>query len=214
MKKLFIIDSLDIDRGNIVAYNHKAYEPVFLKQGDADGACGPYCVMMALIISGVVNYDEVTDLWNIKLSSRLGKLVKAMREHDTLFAQGTSSKELSKLLDASFGAVIENSICQDSGKSVIAFAIEQLRINNPVIVGIKNGNLAHWLLAVGFEENDNAVAKLVFLDPSGKDISSYWNAAIDVLNTQRGRYPYAWIDHNNNNNEFVQFDEALAIIKN
>ena len=56
MKKLFIIDSLDIDRGNIVAYNHKAYEPVFLKQGDADGACGPYCVMMALIMMRLQTY--------------------------------------------------------------------------------------------------------------------------------------------------------------
>lgn len=210
MKSIHIIQSLDIDRGQLVTTVSKNLEPIFLNQGSIDGACGPYCVFMALLITGAVTLDEVHELWKIKLSTRLGKLVKGMREHDTLFSDGTTIIDLATLLDNSFGKILKTATSEASGKKLIPFIIAQLKNNYPVIVGVKNGNFAHWLLAVGFEKEED-VSKLFFLDPSGIDTSSYWNAAIDIVNIQGGRYPYAWIDHNENSNEFIQFEEAMAI---
>lgn len=103
MKQVNIINFLDINKGKLVTTISEDYKPVFLKQGDMDGACGPYCLMMALLINGAVEMEDVNDLWNIKLSSRLGKLVKAMREHDTLFTNGTDIKDIVLMVDNSFG---------------------------------------------------------------------------------------------------------------
>jgi len=211
MKNIYIIGSLDIDRGQLVTTVSKNFDPIFLKQGSIDGACGPYCVMMALLITGSVTLDEVSELWNIKLSTRLGKLVKGMREHDTLFSDGTTINELATLMDNSFGKILKTSSSEESGKKLIPFIISQLKNDHPVIVGVKNGNFAHWLLAVGYEKEED-VNKLFFLDPSGVNTSNYWNAAIDIVNKQGGRYPYPWIDHNDSDNEYVQLEEAIAII--
>jgi hypothetical protein len=211
MKQIFIINQLDIDKGKVVTLKSNSYEAVFLKQGSLDGACGPYCLFMALLIVGAIRKKELDDLWNIDRKKRLGKLIKAMLDHDTLFGEGTSLIDLEKLLSKSFKKVINTEINEFSGKSIIPFVIEQLKQDCPVIVGIKNRDMAHWLLAVGFEKEES-VTKLLFLDPSGIDTSNYWNAAIDIVNKQGGRYPYAWIDHNESSNEFIQFEEAMAII--
>ena len=198
MKQISIINQLDIDEGKVVTNKSDNYDAVFLKQGSLDGACGPYCVIMALLITGAVTLDEVHDLWNIKLSSRLGKLIKGMRKHDTLFSDGTTINELATLLDNSFGRILKTVTSEASGKKLIPFIIAQLKNNYPVIVGVKNGKFAHWLLAVGFEKEED-------------DTSNYWNAAIDLISKQSGRYPYAWINHNESSNEFIQFEEAIAI---
>ena len=210
MKNISIINQLDIDEGKVVTIKNGVYVPVFLKQGSLDGACGPYCLFMALLIVGAVSNKELDELWHIKLNTRLGKLIKAMREHDTLFSDGTTIKELKKLLSKSFGKIIDTEINESSGKSIIPFVINHLQQDVSVIVGIKNKDMAHWLLAVGFEKKDK-VTKILFLDPSGIDTSNYWNAAIDIELKQSGRYPYAWIDHNDHTNEFIQFEEAIAI---
>ena len=210
MKQVFIIYQLDIDKGKVVSTINQEYEPIFQKQGSLDGACGPYCLFMALLIVGVVDNDELNDLWRIKLSTRLGKLIKSMREHTTLFSDGTTPRDLEKLLEKSFGKVLDTEINESSGRDVIPFVIEHLKQDAPVIVGIKNKDMAHWLLAIGFEKEDE-VTKLLFLDPSGIDTSNYWNAAIDIELKQSGRYPYPWVDYNEDSNEYVQFEEAIAI---
>ena len=160
MKQISIINQLDIDEGKVVTNKSDNYDAVFLKQGSLDGACGPYCVIMALLITGAVTLDEVHDLWNIKLSSRLGKLIKGMRKHDTLFSDGTTINELATLLDNSFGRILKTVTSEASGKKLIPFIIAQLKNNYPVIVGVKNGKFAHWLLAVGFEKEEDGILML------------------------------------------------------
>ena len=208
MKTIQIINQLDINEGKVVITEN--YDAVFLKQGSLDGACGPYCIFMALLIVGAVSSDKLDDLWQIKLNTRLGKLIKLIREHDTLFNEGTSLNELKKLLSESFGKIVATEINESRGKAIIPFVIKNLEQDFPVIVGIKNKDMAHWLLAVGFEKEESAT-KILFLDPSGINTSNYWNAAIDIYSKQSGRYPYAWVDHSENSNEFIQFEEAITI---
>lgn len=46
---------------------------VALRQGDVDGACGPYSLLMALITQNVLSREEVTDLNIQDGRTRLGK---------------------------------------------------------------------------------------------------------------------------------------------
>lgn len=208
MKSIKILSYLDIQNGSLVTNRLKRHNSIFLKQGSMDGACGPYCVFMALLILGVINYNQATNLWIVDEDKALGKLVKKMKEHKTLFQDGTHLHELEGLLKNSFKEKLSISANTNRGKDIIQFTIEKLNENQPVIVGVVGKNLAHWLLAVGYEqsEEDEGV-KLLFLDPSGEDNSKYWNATIDVKNTYYG-YPYQWVDQVDT---FIKIEDALSI---
>jgi hypothetical protein len=187
MNSIKIINQLNIQSGNLVANN----ESVFLKQGRVDGECGPYCLFMTLIILGVIDYNDATNLWWTKRSNRFGKMLAKMQEHDTLFQNGTDLNQLEDLLASSFKNKLEINVSEQKGRALIHFAIEQLKQNRPTVIGINGVDLAHWLLAIGYEENsEREICKIFFLDPSGIDNTNYWNAAIDVKNTFHGHYSY------------------------
>lgn len=210
MKTIRIINQLDLNNGSLVTTASKDYGQVFLRQGSMDGACGPYCLFMALLINGVVSWDEVQELWGVKGSTRLGKLLKGMKSHHTLFTDGTHTSDLEQLLDDSFGHIIEMYTSDARGKKLTPFIVDRLNDNNPVIVCVRGKGFAHWLLAIGYEVSEQ-VTKLFFLDPSGSNTTGYWNAAIEVNPAHYRVYPYAWLDFKENENEFVQLDEAIAL---
>src|SRR6478752_7284674 len=195
MKSIKLISYLDIKNDSLITTKLKKHNTVFLKQGSVDGACGPYCLFMALIILGLIDYDDAINLWWTKRNSKFGRMVSRMQEHGTLFQKGTHLKQLRVLLEYSFRSKLELNVTKERGKSLINFCIEQLKQNRPTIIGISGIDLSHWLVAVGFEKNEKGeVSKLFFLDPSGNDIPNYWNATIEVKKKHRGRYPYSWID--------------------
>lgn len=46
MKQIYLLENLDLTLDELRAEE----ESVFLQQGSLDGACGPYCLFMALFI--------------------------------------------------------------------------------------------------------------------------------------------------------------------
>lgn len=204
MRIINTLNQLDIVDGNLKAHD----ENVFLRQGSMDGACGPYCVFMALIILGIIDYSQATNLWLTKGSSKLGKLIKAMREHDVFIQNGTFVEDLNTLIAQSFKKDVVTQSTSDGGRKVIDFTVNSLKNNAPVIVGIKGVDLAHWLLAVGFEENNGVVSKLFFLDPSASEVGNYWNSIIRVDSSFKGIYPYKWeteVDC------YLKFEDAISL---
>lgn len=204
MKIIKTLNQLDIVNDNLTAQD----ENVFLRQGSIDGACGPYCVFMTLIILGIVNFNQATNLWSTKGNTKLGKLIKAMREHDVFIQNGTFVEDLEKMLEQSFKNDVTTTSISSGGRKVIDFTVASLKNNVPVIVGIRGIDMAHWLLAVGFEENNGVVAKLFFLDPSGSEVGNYWNSIINTATSFHGIYPYKWETHQDC---FVKFEDAISI---
>lgn len=208
MKTIKLLSQLEIVNAVLTTNALRKNDQVFLQQGTMDGACGPYCIFMALIILGVVNFEEATNLWVIDKRTRIGKLVKGMRAHSTLFEAGTHLNELETLIQQSFKAEIVVDINIGKGKSVIDYTIQNLKTNKPVVVGVIGKGLSHWLLAIGFEEDENGVAtKILFLDPSGNSNSNYFNAIIGVNKTYHG-YPYQWLDREDT---YIKFDDAMSL---
>jgi hypothetical protein len=204
MKTIKTIEQLELSQGFLQVNNQR----VMLQQGSIDGACGPYCLFMALIILEVISYDEVTNLWLAKGHTRFGKMVKKMRDFDTLFSNGTHLHELEDIILASYKTKLKVETTSKKGKDLIAFTVSQLKLNKPTIVGVKGVNLYHWLLAIGFEEENGKATKLFFLDPSEQVEINYWNAVIDVENTLYGRYSYPWLNYENRK---VSFEDGMSI---
>lgn len=55
MASIKILDNIDITDDGLKMRN----EQVFLHQGDIDGACGVYSLMMALIIEGAIKFKDM-----------------------------------------------------------------------------------------------------------------------------------------------------------
>ena len=60
MHMIQYLDLLDATDDGPMADFDKEEQEVFLRQGDVDGACGPYCVLMALLTCGVAQRNNVT----------------------------------------------------------------------------------------------------------------------------------------------------------
>ena len=63
MTKLIVIDPIDATHEGPsvpILNSDNEFQLLHLRQGDIDGACGPCCLFMALIICGVAKREEIT----------------------------------------------------------------------------------------------------------------------------------------------------------
>lgn len=67
---------------------------VHMRQGDADGACGPYALMMGLITRGALKRDHIAYMGDWDGRSREGRFRNALQEHGALVSRGTTTKDL------------------------------------------------------------------------------------------------------------------------
>jgi hypothetical protein len=181
-----------------------------------DGACGPYSVMMALLILGCMRWDEVTSFgfWFDPTHSK-GKLWSMLEKHPGLLRDGTDLKALRKLLQKSFGDTLTTAEMVGTPAALIEFVIDRLQNDQPVIVGVRySKDGGHWLVVIGYEEDPQGnITKLLALDSSANAPQlCAWNAYIDLTNPARGKqYKYNWV--NTTTTTAIKFDDALAIGK-
>jgi hypothetical protein len=131
-------------------------EPIFLRQGDLDGACGYYCLLMALIALGLFRRSEVLELDVRKPVKALARIRASARPH---YFSGTGTKTLQKLLSPVKHA-LQVGITNGKDNKVRDFVVEHLARGDFVVLGMENvrQELAHWVLAVGMSGTRTAVS--------------------------------------------------------
>lgn len=200
--------------------NHFDGADIFLRQGDLDGACGPYCVVMALIALGHTTYEEITN-GGYHGNSKVGKFVRHIEQRAGayFYRRGTSLRALSKSLVNTFGSHIAVSAIY--GQNVLGSDVRQFLNQSfsagqaiPVILRITYGTQCawdHWVVVVGLESHSGGEAFYLILDPSGTPPrgGECWNAKIEANGTGSS-LPYKVIP--NRGDEYrVQFVEAISL---
>ena len=194
MKQIYLLENLDLTLDGLCSNQ----ESVFLQQGSLDGACGPYCLFMALLILGEIEYEQATNLHTAKGNTRLGKAIKVMETWKVLIHSGTDTANLKDFLDIGYRKQIKINTGEGSrNKNLVHFIVDQLSDNKPTLVSIYwNKEMGHRLLAVGYETDDEEnVTKLLFLDPGeaiGKN--QYWNSVITIAENYRRKYHHQWLN--------------------
>lgn len=185
-------------------------ELVHLRQGDMDGACGPYSLMMCLLILGVVDRAEALAPDGIDGRTSIGKLWTHFGNHKAFFSAGTTLDDLERLF-SNFKRHVAIEQFQASGVETRKFVYKHLLENHPVILGVQGKEFAHWVVVVGWEdvEGDGTPERFLLLDP-GYDAprTSVWNSVIDLAGGY-GRYPYHYWSWQGGDN--VALDGALAV---
>jgi hypothetical protein len=166
-------------------------DEIHLRQGDMDGACGPYCLAMAMIAMGLITRQEVTE-GNYHGNSKIAKMIRYLEQSSGkhFFRKGTDRKHLHDAIKEAFKRDIELLYLDKNlqGKYfrdfMNIFIKDDADFVLPVILGVdfgKNTEWAHWVLVVGYEQNHAATASYLLLD-SGADKprkGECWNARLE-----------------------------------
>lgn len=163
--------------------------PVHLRQGDADGACGPYCILMGLLACGLIERDQATGTSARDARTRLGRVWAKFGDLGPLITNGTNDDDLEEIIAAFGPSVGLATPPRLSPAALNEFIVSSLLEDQPVIVGIDiRAGQRHWVLAVGIDDSSDTL-RLLVLDPGG-DMSplACWNAVIE-LSMERRRYP-------------------------
>ena len=213
MKSIYTLQDLELTSFGLRSIKLEMDDTVFLQQGSLDGACGPYCLFMGLLILGEIESDQAVNLNTVKGSSRLGKMLKKLANLEVLIHNGTTTKELTDILDHGFKKRVKYRVNSKSrNRQLVQFIIDELADNNPVLVTVRNEkiNVSHWLLAIGYETDNDIVTKIFFLDPSRPlHENQYWNAVIVIADNFKMKYHHQWLEPNNEIK--VLFDDCFSI---
>ncbi len=175
---------------------------VHLRQGDADGACGPYCILMALIAAGIETRDRIISLSRSHGNSNFEKLMgKFDNKSGRFFADGTMRTDLVEFL--SHYRKIQTASIHGGSSKVRTFLVDHIKQNHPVILGLPS----HWVLATGISEtHDNQLVSIYALDPGREPLNKAWNLEIEGGGTGSPK-PFLVLTDGSK----VAFDDAFAL---
>jgi hypothetical protein len=183
---------------------------VSLSQGDLDGACGPYALMMALIACGAINRSDAIHLWlgEIEKGSKADKTILRL---GTLLRKGTTAKQLINLFKAIkelpelHGTACNSKlqklkITETKNRGQILFKTIKKSIDDgyPIVVMLELGKSdAHWVVAIGYQEDSSLASKemetILVLDPGEKFTKTCpWNGLLTIGNPTRGSLPFRY----------------------
>lgn len=107
-----IIKDLDITASGVSVFNRK-WQPVHLQQGEMDGACAVYSMMMNLLILKVLTRNQVVNLkTTFKGNTAKGRLFKEFFVTEGLCRDGFYFSEIKEKLSHSFAKEVTSSPLQ------------------------------------------------------------------------------------------------------
>lgn len=163
---------------------------VHLRQGNMDGACGPYSLVSALITLGLLDREKIEDMYQWDGRTREGKFRDAMYAFGPLISGGTNDYDLEWLSSFFKTKNLQTDISFGSKMEIFAGVCNALLEFKLPIIGVDwPGGGGHWMLVVGAQayedpdSGDKQMTHLLCLDPGSETPkTSLWNAVIEVLN--------------------------------
>ena len=205
MNRMFVSPWLSVSpNGPVTCAHPHAHDYVHLRQGEMDGACGPYCVVMTLIALGVISREQARSLDSFDGRTRLGRFRESLMAFGALISEGTDDFDVSWLVDVFKRAGVITDVLDVAPRRQttirnIADAVHNRKIP---IVGVEwdCAQAGHWLLVIGYQgyqgddEDELQITHLLCLDPTSEAPRvSLWNAVIEVFtedgkSVNEGRY--------------------------
>ncbi|WP_137819031.1 hypothetical protein [Pseudomonas sp. 2FG] len=172
-------------------------ELVHLRQGDMDGACGPYCIVMALIALGLMTRSQAENMDQFDGRGKKGHFRDALKDFGALVSQGTNTNDLLRLTDFFKTEQLKRNHVFGKKEDVFNAVNDAVEDALPIICLRWEGGSGHWLLVVGYQgikcDGELRATHLLCLDPGQETpTTGLWNAVVEVfkpdgLSAERGR---------------------------
>jgi hypothetical protein len=159
------------------------YRPVFVQQGDLDGACGTHCLFMALMAMRVIPTTQFFRMDERRMGADLRRLYRLAR---TFYFSGTDSRDFRKLLRL-VRPKVDFDATEATDTAAEQFIARHLEFGRLVIVGIESAarKLNHWILAIGQagieQQGVFKPRRFLIVDPGDEpDRLVPWNATLET----------------------------------
>ena len=163
---------------------------VFAKQGDLDGSCTVYSLMMMLIFHQKLDWEDLVDGERAKDCEFVSRIQhEFLHGLNGLCTNGYKLQEISDRVNKCFGSKIcETYTTEPDTPNTVSRQLlhELIRMNldcrQPVMLGYsKPSEIGHALVAVAYRREAKNRLRLFCLDPShGVPFMHPWNTVIDL----------------------------------
>ena len=223
-----IISNIDIvykdSRPQGVGVFNRTWQPLHLRQGDMDGACAVYSLMMNLLVLKILTRNQICGLSNpFKGNTSKGRLFKEFLYDEGLcrvgffFSSPDGEPNITDKLRHSFTKEVKSTAskydsCNDKQTLAVDTIKKSIDEDNSIMIAETFCDGAHAMLAIGYEVQNETLTKIFCLDP-GNMISdySYWNAVIRLNERTNSKYRHICISKDNCTDVYIS--ETLKITK-
>lgn len=204
-----IIDKLSLSYNGLFVKGTK--QIVHLHQGDMDGACAVYSMMMALIIIKAIKRSEVMPSHKSK-DGRTAKerLFKKFFEKEGFIRQGYELADLFNDFNLSSRKLARLEYFSVDDEDFIERILSALDYNQPVELGFCYKSGGHAVLAIGYEKIRQGI-QFFCLDPGHPlEKGQYWNNVVTFKHGVSKMNGESLRDSYNNICQ-VKIDEAISV---
>lgn len=189
MKQINIIDKVYLANDGVLRTYHM--QKVHLRQGELDGACAVYSMMMCLIIEKITNRNMLKNPpENLKRTTSDGRLVRFFLENQGMVVNGYWIKKLHEDLKSAYKKKVQSYYFSSDDTNVTDEIIKCLDENHPVEIAFNYmaGMNGHAVVAIGYRIDKKAIS-LFCVDPSyPMDECQMWNNVLEIDTKSKAKY--------------------------
>ena len=209
MAEIRIIDKVRLSQDGLVVSGTK--QPAHLRQGELDGACAVYSMMMCLVIERIIKRNIITNVpQDLRRNTSDGRLVNHFLEKQGMVVNGYELKVLQEELQTAFKKKVDTVYYHREDTDVIDEIINCIDDNHPIeICFSRKRNYGHAIVVIGYQKVNNNIW-LYCLDPGYPiDECQLWNNILEIDKASTAKFNC----YNFRENNQVMIDEILYFLK-
>lgn len=192
MATIQIIDNIRLSwKGLQTKDSNNQWGNVHKQQGDLDGACSIYSLVMAMLCQKMITEEDIQILKSPDRRTPKGKFLY----EQGLVHDGYNYTALAREINEQPFEIIATHKRPRSNANRIELIEQFISQNIPVIISTDFNGGTHALLAIGIETNEHDIITRIFcFDPGASAPKvSQWNCFIDVSKEGDTHYPFYYV---------------------
>ena len=192
MATIQIIDNIRLSwKGLQTKDSNNQWGNVHKQQGDLDGACSIYSLVMAMLCQKMITEEDIQILKSPDRRTPKGKFLY----EQGLVHDGYNYTALAREINEQPFEIIATHKRPRSNANRIELIEQFISQNIPVIISTDFNGGTHALLAIGIETNEHDIITKIFcFDPGASAPKvSQWNCFIDVSKEGDTHYPFYYL---------------------
>ena len=209
MAEIKIIDKVALTKESLMVRGTK--QVAHLRQGELDGACAVYSLMMCLVIEKIIKRNIITNVpESLRRNTSDGRLINHFLEKQGMVVDGYELKNLQDELQSAFRKKVKSFYYSIDDSDLLVVIKEAIDNNHPVeIIFSRKRQYGHAVVIIGYKEEKDKTS-FYCLDPGYPiEACQLWNNVLEVDLTATAKYNC----RNFREDSIVAIEEAMTFEK-